>query len=205
MLNIDIVLDLANDYSVNAGVFRDSGNFVKEYANLCSATALYLLALQSEQLDRDQRQELITKCESYIKLQEEIEHTRFSVDELIATDSPSKKKRKKKTVETSLKTEDDSTQGFQQQQLLQHASNVDEKDIILAAEETHAYYSESDDSVDFNPNKPMSSKKKATPKKKAEQAKIKIEPKTPVGSSSQTVEDIQLVQVSQDPVVVSFN
>ena len=38
------------------------------------------------------------------------------------------------------KTEDDSTQGFQQQQLLQHASNVDEKDIILAAEETHAYY-----------------------------------------------------------------
>ena len=102
MLNIDIVLDLANDYSVNAGVFRDSGNFVKEYANLCSATALYLLALQSEQLDRDQRQELITKCESYIKLQEEIEHTRFSVDELIGTDSPSKKKRKKKTIETSL-------------------------------------------------------------------------------------------------------
>ena len=49
----------------------------------------------------------------------------------------------------------------------------------------------------------MSLKKKATPKKKAEQAKIKIEPKTPVGSSSQTVEDIQLVQVSQDPVVVS--
>ena len=96
------ILDLANDYSVNAGVFRDSGNFVKEYANLCSATALYLLALQSEQLDRDQRQELITKCESYIKLQEEIEHTRFSVDELIATDSPSKKKRKKKTAETSL-------------------------------------------------------------------------------------------------------
>lgn len=106
MLNISIVLDLANDYSVNAGVFRDSGNFVKEYANLCSATALYLLALQSEQLDRDQRQELITKCESYIKLQEEIELTRFSFEEAIAS-SPEKKKRKKiptfkKAAETSL-------------------------------------------------------------------------------------------------------
>ena len=101
MLNISVVLDLANDYSVNAGVFRDSGNFVKEYANLCSATALYLLALQSEELDRDQRQELIANCESYIKLQEEIEKTRFSFDEA-SSSSPAKKKRKKKTAETSL-------------------------------------------------------------------------------------------------------
>ena len=100
MLNIDIVLDLANDYSVNAGVFRDSGNFVKEYANLCSATALYLLALQSEQLDRTQREALITKCESYIKLQEEIELTRFSFEEEPVS-SPARK-RKKNNVENSL-------------------------------------------------------------------------------------------------------
>ena len=83
MLNISVVLDLANDYSVNAGVFRDSGNFV------------------SEELDRDQRQELIANCESYIKLQEEIEKTRFSFDEA-SSSSPAKKKRKKKTAKTSL-------------------------------------------------------------------------------------------------------
>ena len=79
-MKISVVLDLANDYSVNSGVFRDSGNYVKEYANLCSSTALYLLALQSDELSEEQRQDLIKKCEIYIKLQEEIEQTRFSIE-----------------------------------------------------------------------------------------------------------------------------
>ena len=69
--------------------------------------------------------------------------------------------------------------GFQQQQLLQHASIindpsiVDEKDVILAAQETHEYYSESDDSVDFNPvqQKSKSAKKKTLTKKSRTQAK----------------------------------
>ena len=91
-MKISIVLDLANDYSVNSGVFRDSGNYIKEYANLCSATALYLLALQSEELSEDQRQELIKKCESFIKLQEEIEQTRFS--SLSISSSPKRKRKK---------------------------------------------------------------------------------------------------------------
>ena len=65
-MKISVVLDLANDYSVNSGVFRDSGNYVKEYANLCSSTALYLLALQSDELSEDQRQDLIKKCEIFL-------------------------------------------------------------------------------------------------------------------------------------------
>ena len=97
--------------------------------------------------------------------------------------------------------------GFQQQQLLQHASIindpsiVDEKDVILAAQESHEYYSESDDSVDFNPvqQKSKSAKKKTLPKK----SKIKTEPKTP-GRSDHPIENVQLVQVVQDPVVVSY-
>ena len=97
--------------------------------------------------------------------------------------------------------------GFQQQQLLQHASIindpsiVDEKDVILAAQETHEYYSESDDSIDFNPvqQKSKSAKKKTLPKK----SKIKTEPKTP-GGNDHPIENVQLVQVVQDPVVVSY-
>ena len=42
--------------------------------------------------------------------------------------------------------------------------------------------------------------KKTTPKK---QVKIKSEPTIPAGTTSQVVEDVQLVQVQQDPVVVS--
>ena len=38
----------------------------------------YLLALQNEELNKDQIQELVKKCEGLIKLQEEMEQTRYS-------------------------------------------------------------------------------------------------------------------------------
>ena len=78
MVNIGVILELANDYLVNANVFQEGGNVVKEYANLCSATALYLLALQSEDLTEETRKNLISKCELYIKRQENIEKSHFS-------------------------------------------------------------------------------------------------------------------------------
>ena len=78
MVYINVVLELANDYSVNADVFKDSGNVIKEYSNLCSATALLILALQSEELSEDVRQELVSKCETFIKKQETIETWLFS-------------------------------------------------------------------------------------------------------------------------------
>ena len=96
--------------------------------------------------------------------------------------------------------------------MLQHAaiisSNIDDKEVILAAQDTHDhYYSESDDSVDFSPTRKAkaSNKKKASPKK---QTKIKIEPKSANTSLIDTQfvdikQDVELVQVVQDPVVVN--
>ena len=78
MVNIRVILELANDYLVNADVFQEGGNVVKEYANLCSATALYLLSLQSEDLTEETRTNLISKCELYIRRQENIEKSYFS-------------------------------------------------------------------------------------------------------------------------------
>ena len=66
MVKIDVILNLAAEYSINANLFHDDGNVIKEYANLCSATALYLLALQTEELEEKARQELVSKCESFI-------------------------------------------------------------------------------------------------------------------------------------------
>ena len=139
-MKISVVLDLANDYSVNSGVFRDSGNYVKEYANLCSSTALYLLALQSDELSEEQRQDLIKKCEIYIKLQEEIEQTRFSVETLSV--SP-KRKRKKNS-----KYEDDAFTSYGNNppppaQTIETIGNqnIDVKEVIIAAQEAEqAYY-----------------------------------------------------------------
>ena len=139
-MKISVVLDLANDYSVNSGVFRDSGNYVKEYANLCSSTALYLLALQSDELSEDQRQDLIKKCEIYIKLQEEIEQNRFSVETLSV--SP-KRKRKKNS-----KYDDDAFTSYGNNppppaQTIETIGNknIDVKEVIIAAQEAEqAYY-----------------------------------------------------------------
>ena len=82
-LKFKVVLDLAKNYSVNYGVFRKNKNYVKEYGNLCSATALYLLALQNEELNKDQTQEFVKRCEGLIKLQEEMEKTLFSNKTLV--------------------------------------------------------------------------------------------------------------------------
>ena len=82
-MKVKVVLDLAKNYSVNSEVFRENENYVKEYGNLCSATALYLLALQNEELNKDQTQELVKKCEGLIKLQEEMEKTLFSNKRLV--------------------------------------------------------------------------------------------------------------------------
>ena len=74
-MKISKILDTANEYSANAGFFRKSGDFVKEYANLCSATTLYLLALQSEELTEEERQMFAKKCEINNDLETEIEKT----------------------------------------------------------------------------------------------------------------------------------
>ena len=139
-MKISVVLDLANDYSVNSGVFRDSGNYVKEYANLCSSTALYLLALQSDELSEDQRQDLIKKCEIYIKLQEEIEQNRFSVETLSI--SP------KRTRKINSKYDDDAFTSYGNNppppaQTIETIGNqnIDVKEVIIAAQEAEqAYY-----------------------------------------------------------------
>jgi hypothetical protein len=78
MVKIDVILHLAAEYSVNADLFHDGGNIIKEYANLCSATALYLLALQTEELEEKTRQELVSKCESFINKQGIIERQNFA-------------------------------------------------------------------------------------------------------------------------------
>ena len=74
-MKISKILDTANEYSANAGFFRESGDFVKEYANLCSATTLYLLALQSEELTEEERQMFAKQCEINNNLETEIEKT----------------------------------------------------------------------------------------------------------------------------------
>jgi hypothetical protein len=132
-MKISIVLDLANDYSVNSGVFRDSGNYVKEYANLCSATALYLLALQSEELSECQRQEMVKKCESFIKLQEEIEETRFSIETL--SFSPTKRKRKKNS-----KYDNEAFTSYNPPESIVENQTIDVKEVILAAQQAEQTY-----------------------------------------------------------------
>ena len=118
-------------------------NYVKEYANLCSATALYLLALQSEELSECQRQEMVKKCESFIKLQEEIEETRFSIETL--SFSPTKRKRKKNS-----KYDNEAFTSYNPPESIVENQTIDVKEIILAAQQAEqTYYSEtgSDDSV----------------------------------------------------------
>ena len=133
-MKISVVLDLANDYSVNSGVFRDSGNYVKEYANLCSATALYLLALQSEELSDSQRQEMVKKCESFIKLQEEIEETRFSI-ETLSFSSPTKRKRKKNS-----KYDNEAFTSYNPSESIVENQSIDVKEVILAAQQAEQSY-----------------------------------------------------------------
>jgi len=72
-MKISKILDTANEYSTTAGFFRESGDFVKEYANLCSATTLYLLALQSEELTEEERQMFAKQCEINNSLEAAIE------------------------------------------------------------------------------------------------------------------------------------
>ena len=81
MVKIDVILHLAAEYSTNADLFHGGGNIIKEYANLCSATALYLLALQTEELEEKTRQELVSKCESFINKQDMIERQNFASQE----------------------------------------------------------------------------------------------------------------------------
>ena len=81
MVKIDVILHLAAEYSTNADFFHGGGNIIKEYANLCSATALYLLALQTEELEEKTRQELVSKCESFINKQAIIERQNFAFEE----------------------------------------------------------------------------------------------------------------------------
>ena len=83
MVKIDVILELENDYSINANSFHENGNIIKEYANLCSATAIILLALQSEEINETTRQSLISKCDAYIKKQDEIENLYFTVGDYL--------------------------------------------------------------------------------------------------------------------------
>ena len=144
MVNINVILDLANDYSINANVFHDSGNFIKEYANLCSATALFLLSLQSEDLIEKTRKDLISKCEVNIKKQENIEKLHFS-----SLETQTKKKRKISHANQTLISHSEASE------------NIGKKTQILPTEE---YYSESDDSVTI-PVSPIKLARKS-PKKK---------------------------------------
>ena len=80
------------------------------------------------------RQELIKKCEQYIKLQEEIEQTRFSIESL--TVSP-KRKRKKNS-----KYDDEAFTSYNPPETENIIENqtIDVKEVILAAQETEQVY-----------------------------------------------------------------
>jgi hypothetical protein len=194
-MKISIVLDLANDYSVNSGVFCDSGNYVKEYANLCSATALYLLALQSEELSEIQRQEMVKKCESFIKLQEEIEETRFSIETL--SFSPTKRKRKKNS-----KYDNEAFTSYNPPESIVENQTIDVKEVILAAQQAEqTYYSVtgSDDCVNTLDPKSSPQKKSALTKKKKsalpkkQKPKVEVDYELQVQSSTSTCDNSTLI------------
>ena len=124
-MKVKVVLDLAKNYSVNSGVFRENKNYVKEYGNLCSATALYLLALQNEELNKDQTQELVKKCEGLIKLQGEMEQTLFSNKTLVMSTKINSKYFTENVIENQ---------------------SLDSKDTLQNVEETFCGETDSDDS-----------------------------------------------------------
>ena len=129
-MKVRVVLDLAKNYSVNSGVFRENKNYVKEYGNLCSATALYLLALQNEELDKDQTQELVKKCEVLIKLQEEMEQTLFCNKALV----------KSTKINSKYENNEDFTENF-----IQKNQSLDSKEADFTPKNGDpTYYSETD-------------------------------------------------------------
>ena len=132
-MKVRVVLDLAKNYSVNSGVFRENKNYVKEYGNLCSATALYLLALQNEELNKDQTQELVKKCESLIKLQEEMEQTLFSNKTLVMSTK----------INSKYENNEDFTENVIQNQ------SLDSKDTLQNVEQTYCSETDSDSDLDF--------------------------------------------------------
>jgi len=174
MVNIGVILELANDYLVNANVFQEGGNVVKEYANLCSATALYLLALQSEDLTEETRKNLISKCELYIKRQENIEKSHFST--LLQGQLSHKKVEISESVDgIILKSE-----GKQENEEIEH------------------FYSDSEDSVDIPiaciESKGIKSTKKKSHVFESNANNIKLENET-------ILQDVEIVEVPEVNVI----
>ena len=75
---------------------------------------------------------MIKKCEKYIKLQEEIEQTRFSIESLSV--SP-KRKRKKNS-----KYDDEAFTSYNPPEVAIENQTIDVKEVILAAQETEQVY-----------------------------------------------------------------
>ena len=77
---------------------------------------------------------MIKKCEKYIKLQEVIEQTRFSIESLSVS---SKRKRKKNT-----KYDDDAFTSYNppETETIIENQTVDVKEVILAAQESEKVY-----------------------------------------------------------------
>ena len=188
MVNINVILDLANDYSINADVFHDSGNFIKEYSNLCSATALFLLSLQSEDLIEKTRKDLIAKCEVNIKKQENIEKLHFS-----SLEPQNKKKRKISHANQTLISHSEASE------------NIDKKPQIIPTEE---YYSESDDSVTI-PVSPIKLTRKSQKKKCVTNEDISMEIKEEIENVTEPINIVSvpftIVETEQVPDLVSFN
>ena len=178
-MKVKVVLDLANNYSVNSGVFRENKNYVKEYGNLCSATALYLLALQNEELNKDQIQELVKKCEGLIKLQEEMEQTLFSNKTLVISTKINRK----------YETNEDFTENVIQNQ------SLETKDTLQNVEQTYCSETDSDDSNSDLDFKGKTFEEYELFKEQKDNIKARIKTDIQISKKSAFITDSQIVPV----------
>ena len=178
-MKVRVVLDLAKNYSVNSGVFRENKNYVKEYGNLCSATALYLLALQNEELNKDQIQELVKKCEGLIKLQEEMEQTLFSNKTLVMLTK----------INSKYENIEDFTENIIQNQ------SLETKDTLQNVEQTYCSETDSDDSNSDLDFKGKTFEEYELFKEQKDNIKARIKTDIQISKKSAFITDSQIVPV----------
>lgn len=87
-MNTDTICHFAQEYLDKANAFRDIGDHVKEYANLNTSAAMYLLSLHCSDLHYSRRGNILTIYESLCKRQEDLDP--------VFDSSPSKKRKKAK-------------------------------------------------------------------------------------------------------------
>ena len=87
-MDSETICHFAQEYLDKANAFRDIGDYFKEYANLNTSCAMYLLSLHCSDLQYAKRSNVITVYEALCKRQEEVD-LGFNLN------SPSRKKKNK--------------------------------------------------------------------------------------------------------------